>query len=69
MPTHATFDTFLASNTFGRNQVPLMQHSTIQQGQVLQAGQMGSDTYQARQVQDDGLPHDFDHLVRSVGEW
>ncbi|MBQ0133433.1 MAG: hypothetical protein KBT18_15010 [Comamonas sp.] len=44
-------------------------YQSLQQGQTQPAGQMGSDTYQSQQLQDFGLPQDFDHLVRSVGEW
>lgn len=69
MPTPAAFDTVLASHTFGRHHVSPPLYQSLQQGQTQPAGQMGSDTYQSQQLQDFGLPQDFDHLVRSVGEW
>lgn len=41
----------------------------MQQGQSLYVQQMGEATAQSHQLYAGCLPHDFDHLVRSVGEW
>lgn len=61
---------FLSSHTFGRDHMdPPPLPSSIQVGQALQAGQMGSHTSQTLQMHAGSLPHDFDHIVRSVGEW
>lgn len=61
---------FSSDHTFGREHhspPPLPQH--MQVGQFAGAGQMGGATIQNSQMHAGGLPHDFDHLVRSVGEW
>ena len=64
-PTH-----LLSSHTFGRDHMnPPPLPLSMQLGQPLQPVQMGESTNQALQMNAGGLPHDFDHLVRSVGEW
>jgi hypothetical protein len=56
--------------TFGRHHMePPPMPLSIQQGQAVHAGQMGSSTSQPVQMHAGSLPHDFDHLVRSIGEW
>lgn len=70
MPTPPAASQLLSSHTFGRghsNPPPLPQ--SIQVGQLVGASQMGGNTIQNEQMHAGGLPHDFDHLVRSVGEW
>lgn len=60
----------LSTHTFGRTHLeppPLPQ--AMQQGQSQHVQQMGENTVQSHQSYAGGLPHDFDHLVRSVGEW
>lgn len=60
----------LSSHTFGRDHLdPPPLPSSIQMGQPLEAGQMGEGVPNMVQMHAGGLPHDFDHLVRSVGEW
>ncbi|MGN1056832.1 MAG: hypothetical protein ACI4QS_08990 [Comamonas sp.] len=60
----------LAVHTFGRQHMePPPLPSSVQIGQSTQNMQMGADTYQPAQAHAGDLPSDFDHLVRSVGEW
>lgn len=60
----------LSPHTFGRDhRDPPPLPSSVQQGQAALAGQMGSTKAQAPQVYTASLPHDFDHIVRNVGEW
>jgi hypothetical protein len=70
MSTPPAVNHLLANHTFGRehsNPPPLPQN--IQMGQLIGAGQAGADDPPNVQAHDGGLPHDFDYLVRSVGEW
>lgn len=70
MPTTPASHIFLSSHTFGRDHSePPPLPSNTQVGQTASAVQMGSYTAQALQMHAGGLPHDFDHIVRSVGEW
>lgn len=60
----------LSSHTFGRDHVePPVLPAHVQVGQVVGGGQMGANTAQPVQMYASGLPHDFDSIVRSVGEW
>lgn len=70
MSTPPAVNHLLANHTFGRehsNPPPLPQN--IQMGQLIGAGQAGGNDPTNVQAHDVGLPHDFDYLVRSVGEW
>lgn len=70
MSTNSHAHTILSQHTFGRTHIqhpPLPQ--AMQQGQSLYVQQMGEATAQSHQLYAGCLPHDFDHLVRSVGEW
>lgn len=70
MSTTPLTSSFLFSHTFGRDHMdPPPMPSTVQMGQKANGGQMGEDTAQNLQMHAGGLPHDFDHIVRSVGEW
>lgn len=70
MSTSSSIKHFLSNHTFGRDHMePPPLPSSIQLGQPMQSGQMGDATSQTLQMNAGGLPHDFDHLVRSVGEW
>ena len=70
MPIPHTFDNLFASHTFGRHHhEPAPLPRTIQQGETLSAGQMGGGVCQTLQQYAGSLPQDFDHLVRSIGEW
>lgn len=70
MSTSPNTPHFLSGHTFGRDhRDPPPLPSSIQLGQPFQAGQMGGGANQTVQMHAGGLPHDFDHLVRSVGEW
>ena len=61
---------FFSSHTFGREHIePPAMPSHIQLGQSMQESQMGQTTAQSVQMFASGLPHDFDAIVRSVGEW
>lgn len=61
----------LASHTFGRSHVqPPPLPRTLQQGQVVQAQQMGDMVPTPPQVYaSQPMPGDLDHIVRSIGEW
>lgn len=60
----------LSSHTFGRDHMePPAMPAHIQLGQTIAGGQMGAGTVQPDQMYASGLPHDFDAIVRSVGEW
>lgn len=70
MSTSATNPSLLSSHTFGRDhRDPPPLPASIQQGQAALVSQKEGQAPPVLQVQATGLPHDFDHLVRSVGEW
>ncbi|HEY4663520.1 MAG TPA: hypothetical protein VIG85_00930 [Comamonas sp.] len=70
MSTSPAFDNQFEPHTFGRyHSHPPPLPTNIQLGQVVDAGQMGEATAKNVQMHAGGLPHDFDQLVRSVGEW
>lgn len=66
VPAHNLF----GNHTFGRDHLeppPLPQD--MQHGAAWTVAQMGATTAPAVQPGASSLPHDFDHLVRSIGEW
>ena len=71
MSTQPNLFTALARHTFGREHLqhpPLPQ--TLQQGQFVQAQQMGQWVAHTPQTYaSQPMPADLDHIVRSVGEW
>ncbi|WP_287918902.1 hypothetical protein [Comamonas sp.] len=68
MTTLPSTPSLLASHTFGREHLePPPLPSSTQLGQCLGAGSMGVASSPA--VAGASLPQDFDHIVRSVGEW
>lgn len=70
MPTTPANHSFLSTHTFGRDhREPPPLPSNMQVGPTASAVQIESNTAQAPQMYAGGLPHDFDHIVRSVGEW
>lgn len=70
MPTLPSTHSLLASHTFGREHLepPPLPYS-MQLGQGLGAGSIGAAASQSVPGHSASLPQDFDHIVRSVGEW
>ncbi len=70
MPTLPSTHSLLASHTFGREHVePPPLPSSILLAQGLGAGSMGAAGSPIVPGHAASLPQDFDHIVRSVGEW
>lgn len=70
MSTIPYLNPLFTQHTFGRSHVePPPLPASMQQGQAHPVEQMGEATTPSLQMYAGELPHDFDHIVRSVGEW
>lgn len=73
MSTPPTFQSFAVSHTFGREHLtppPLPSSMQRERGQLVDASLPSANaSTPIASVQAEHLPNDFDHLVRSIGEW
>lgn len=70
MPTLPASHSLLSLHTFGRDHMsPPPLPSSIKLLPALEADPAGDASAVTTPLHAGGLPHDFDHIVRSVGEW